>query len=255
MDIRYYVSLYPLEALIASNLEPKEFGRYMALGESIGSNERIVFVETEGDFGHHFDWARAKKQCVPHEDGRPKHSVWMSTYRVLENLQLDKLKSMYLTTQDGRTLALERTDKSIEPGDREYWAYQELCPVHPLVVSVLDPKGFAEFITDSKHPISVPAIAFANLKTVNLADPENSGNLGGTYDHKAEHLAKCVDAVRQNPDKPAKNVQRSNTAFSYQVIDRAIFVAQKGKLAAWHLPDRKTLESTHRDWARSAMLV
>ncbi len=255
MDIHYYVSIYPLEALIASNLDPFEFGQYMALGERMGSNERIIFVETEGEFGRHFDWSYAKKECVPHEDGRPKHSTWLSTYRVLEHLQLDKLKSMYLTTQDGRTLEMPRNDEVLPTENREYWAYQELCPVHPLVVSVLDPKEFANFMTDSSHHISVPAIAFANLKTVNLSDPERSGNLGGTYDHKAEHLARCVEAVRGNPKKPNKNVQRSNAEFSYQVIDQAIYIASGGKLAGWRMPDRRTLETEHRDWARSAMIV
>lgn len=255
MEIRYYVSIYPLEAMIASNMEPKEFGSYMALGEKVGSNERIIFVETEGDFGRHFDWAYAKKECVPHPDGRPKHSTWLSTYRVLEHLQLEKLKSMYLTTQDGRTLELKRNDDSLPAGDRQYWAYQELCPVHPLVVSVLDPAGFAEFMTDTKHHVAVPALAFANLKTVNLSDPEHSGNLGGTYDHKGEHLAACVEAIRSNPAKPNKNVQRSNSAFSYQVIDTAIYIASKGALAGWRMPARADLVNNYRDWARSAMIV
>ena len=33
----YYVVFYPIEALIASQLEPKEFGMYMARGSKKGS--------------------------------------------------------------------------------------------------------------------------------------------------------------------------------------------------------------------------
>ena len=109
MSIHYYLSVFPMEALIASELEPASFGAYMATGAKKGSAEQIIFIEIEGEFGNHFDWEHARTECVPHPGGEPKNSVYLSVYRTLEHIPLDQLESMFLTTRDGRTLALSKS--------------------------------------------------------------------------------------------------------------------------------------------------
>ena len=147
MQTRFYLSIFPLEALIASQLPPAQFGQYMATGRKNGSFEKLVFIEIEGGFGSFFDWNHAAEKCVPHPDGEPKHSLWMSTYRTLEHVPLEVMKELYLTTNDGRSLALKPTPyRNVEVG-RKFWVYQELCPVRPLVVSAYDPPTFSRHMT------------------------------------------------------------------------------------------------------------
>src|SRR6056297_2451029 len=132
--IHYYFTVFPMEALIASELEPSDFGAYMAVGTRKGSAERLIFIEVNGEWGDDFDWAYAKENCVHHENGEPKHSLYLGVYRILERIPFKALRSLYLTTRDGRSLELEKCEYVPPVQDRNFFIYKELCPVSPLVV-------------------------------------------------------------------------------------------------------------------------
>lgn len=255
MDIRYYLSVNPLEALIASQLPPHEFGRYMATGKKNGSYERIMFIELKGEFGTYFDWEYAHRRCIPHEDGRPKNSVWMSVYRALEHVELDMLGSMYLTTLDGRSLELPPGGYESPSDDWDYYVYQELCPITPLVVSRLEPSEFCGYMTDPSNKVSVPKVVFSDLKTIDFDHPEQTGNIGGAYDRNLDHLRECINDVRTQKDKPNKNVERSVRAFSYQIINNGIYVGIDREIVQYRMPGVAELRQQHYDWARSAMII
>ena len=84
MSIHYYLSIFPLEALIASELDPEAFGVYMATGSRRGSSEQHVFIEVGGKLGDSFDLAYAEKKCAAKGLERNKSSVYLSIYRSLE---------------------------------------------------------------------------------------------------------------------------------------------------------------------------
>ncbi|NCN06086.1 MAG: hypothetical protein GW949_10710 [Spirochaetales bacterium] len=254
MNIRYYLSIFPTEALIASNLEPAQFGAYMATGAKNGSYERIVFIEIEGGQGDYFDWKAAEERCHPHEDGRPKNSVWLSVYRVLEHVPLTALKDLYMTTLDGRTLCLAK-GKFVEDTHGEYYVYNELCPINPLVVSKLNPLEFSQYMTDTHNKVAVPKVAFADLKTINLDEPTKTGNIGRTYDRNLEHFKNCVRQVLSLPDKLNKNVERSHVEdFSYSIVNRGIYLGDGKNLVMYPMLDMADLRKNHYDWARSALI-
>ncbi len=255
MAIRYYVSVFPTEALIASQLEAHEFGAYMATGSNKGSSERLMFLELEGEFGDHFDWEYAHEKCVLHEDGTPKHSVYLSVYRVLEHIPLDQLRTMYLTTKDGRSLALEPQAYREPAMERDYVLYQELCPIYPLVVSGLPPKEFARYLTSGQHKIHVPSILFADLKVIDFERPEQTGSIGAMYDRNVRHLQDCIWQVRRNPVKLNKTIERSHgERFSYQIIDNGLYIAKGQGVVMYPMKSRDELRRYHYDWARSALI-
>ncbi len=255
METRFYLTVYPLEALIASQLDPVQFGQYMAIGRKYGSFEEIMFAEVSGGFGTVFDWAYAQERCVAHADGEPKHSVWLSVYRVLEHTPLSALKSLFLTTKDGRTLELERGPYAPQENPNDYRVYQELCPITPLVVSRLDPVEFSAYMTDQKHKVSVPKIVFTDLKTVDLETYTNTGNIGTAYDKNLDHLKECILAVRQNKDKPNKNVERSMASFSYQIIRHGVYIGDGETIVQYTMLTMDDIRRRHYDWGRSAMLL
>ena len=101
-----YFSVTP-EALIASGLEPQKFGNYLAVGTQKRSRGQAVFFEVDIDkAGDLVSKEFIEENCVPRPDGTPKRSLYLSIYRVLERLPLESLKSLYLTTDDGRVLEL-----------------------------------------------------------------------------------------------------------------------------------------------------
>jgi hypothetical protein len=254
MRTHFYLSISPIEALIASQLDPEQFGQYMAIGAGNGSYERIMFAEIDGGFGDHFDWQYAAERCVAHTSGEPKHSLWMSVYRVLEHVPLDRLQQLYLTTKDGRSLPLDPT--TVPPaGRRSFYVYQELAPLTPLVVSSLPPAEFGRYLTSPDQHVSVPTVVFTDLKVVDFDNPEITGNIGGAYDHNLEHLRACVGAVLNDGGKPNKNVERSVASFSYQIIGDGIYIGNGDNLVFYPMPDSATIRQNHYDWGRSAMII
>lgn len=256
MDTKFYLSIFPMEALIASHLEPLKFGSYMATGRKNGSYEKVIFIEVDGGFGDYFDWSHAAERCVPHEDGEPKHSVWVSVYRTLEHVPLAQMRSLYLTTNDGRTLELPKQSFSAAGSDRPYWVYQELCPVRPLVVSTYDPVTFSEYMTHKDIKVSVPKIAFADLKVINFDNLTDTGHVGSTYDTNLEHLKECIKSVTGDSVKKVKNVERSRTeSFGYQIINQGVYVGEGRDVIAYQMPPVDEIRMNHYDWGKSALVL
>ena len=62
MALHYYLTVFPMEAMVASQLEPEQFAAYMALGDTKAAAEQLIFMEIEGGFGTFFDWSFAEKK-------------------------------------------------------------------------------------------------------------------------------------------------------------------------------------------------
>lgn len=255
MTPNYYLTLFPMEALIASQHDPEHFGTYMATGSRDGSSELLIFIAVDPSFPG-FDWEYAKSECVPHPDGRPKNSVYLSIYRVLERIPLAALGDLYLTTRDGRTLTLPKQDYDQSVSGPAFHVYQELCPVHPLVVSKLAPREFGRYITGEKTKLQLPKIAFADLKVVDFDNLENSGNIGALYDRNIAHLKRCVESVTSGSPKATKTLERSHVeSFTFNIIKSGIYVSDGTDTVTYPMPSLSQLRASAYDWARSALII
>lgn len=256
METRFYLSIFPMEALIASQLEPEQFGQYMASGTKNGSYEKTTFIEIEGGFGDFFDWDHAKEQCITHASGEPKHSLWMSIYRTLENVPLDKLRKLHLVTNDGRTLSLDPSPYAPPQKKRDFWVYQELCPIRPLVVSAYDPTEFSQHMTHPDVKVHVPTIAFCDLKVIDFDNLEDTGNVGSVYDTNLDHLKQCIRSVTSDGIKKVKNVERSRTeSVGYQTISKGVYIGHGTNVVEYSMPSTDEIRKNHYDWGRSAMIL
>jgi len=244
-----------MEALIASQLEPKKFASYMALGARKGSAEQLIFMTVEPECNDSIDWKHALTHCIPHRDGKLKNSVYLSVYRVVEHIPLEALGTCYLVTKDGLSLAIEKQDYIKTNNNDPFSLYQEICPVSPLAVSSFSPEDFAEHILNGSGKISLPAMMFADIRVIDFDDMENSGNVGGFYDHNIEHLKECLTEVQKKDGKKTKIVDRSySSRFSYQVIGKGIFAARADKMVYYPMPSRDELKKIDYDWGRSAQI-
>ncbi|HEQ71169.1 MAG TPA: hypothetical protein ENN69_01660 [Spirochaetia bacterium] len=170
MSIYLYLLLYP-ESLIASQLPPEEFGRYLAVGtKKRESRQEAVYFELDRNrLGKAFDLSDLETRCVPHPTGEPKHTVYYSIYRVLEHTPLEAIGALYLSTRHGKVLRLAE-NAAVPKFTQRVFLYQEIAPVHPRIVSSLDPVAFAAFITDPANKFHVPTICFVDLRLGELAD-------------------------------------------------------------------------------------
>lgn len=254
MTVHLYVSLLP-EALIASMITPEEFGSYYAVGSARKLHSQAIFLELDPSFRHDFfPIEEGMKRCVPHVDGEPKKSVYISTYRVLEHISLKAVQKLYLVTGYGETLGLERS-YDLPPADKDFHQYQEIAPVQPLVVSTLGPVEFYEFITqDPSSMIHLPAIAFADLRLGALARDPEFGEVGELPYNYIPHLRECLLELKDSEKTiTSKMVDRVHPVeFPYRMINTGIYVGNTEELAFYPLPTREELRGKYYRWWRSA---
>lgn len=253
--IHYYLTVFPNELLVASMLEPDQFGAYLATSIKTGSHEQLIFVELTGEFGNDFDWDYAREQTVPHENGDPKNSVYLAVYRVLERIPLNKLGTLYMTTPDGRTLGLQQSPFPDRTKPAPYYIYQDLCPVHPLVISALPLKEFGEYMVSDEFKSNLPVLCYCDLKVVTMDDSGHTGNVGPIYDHKYGHLQRCIEAVTVR-GKKTKIMERTFAGrFTYQSVQSGFAFVARGEKIWYAMPGRDELAELNYDWARSAMII
>lgn len=250
-----YLSLMP-EALIASMLSPEEFGNYYAVGSEHTTQGQAVFFEIDLSFRNpEIAVEKALARCVPHEDGRPKHTVYASVYRVLERIPLSAIGTLYLATKDGRTLGFERSAEKAG-ADEGLHLYHELSPVRPLVASRLGPEPFFRLLCGgSNTPLSLPAVTFVELRLGELAADPLSGSLGDLPYDNTSHLRSCLEQVRSK-EVAAKVVDRLHPgAFSYRTIKDAVYIGNVSEgLAVYRIPPMASLKETNYLWWKSATI-
>jgi len=254
MAVHLYLSLIP-EALIASMLNPEEFGAYYAVGSEKKSRGQAIFFEIDPQFrGKGFQVDEAIKRCVPHDNGSPKRSIYISVYRVLENIPMEAIQSLYLTTQDGRTLKLDPGQKLPETDDGLH-LYREISPVTPLVVSSHGPQAFYELIV--KNPtslIKLPAVCFVELRLDDLAhDPEYAAANDLPYTN-IEHLRGCLVSLHSKVVSSKMVDRLPSSGIPFRTIKNGFFVGNAEKLMYFPFPEEKTLVDKYYRWWRSATM-
>jgi len=252
MGKHLYLLMTP-EALVASMLPPAEFGTYIATGTRKRSRGEAFFFDLKEEFqSDYFDLSLVDKRCVPRPDGAPKHSVYLSIYRVMEHVPREALGSLWLVTRDGRGLELKAAEPPSVP-EAAYHLYKELCPVHPLIASTLGPQEFGAFITDASRPISVPRICFTDLDLSGLADDPVGGAADDLPYPRVGHLRDCLCQLRDRPDKRTKTVDRTpGMEFPYRCVKSGFYVCDAGGASYYRFPGREEMDQKHHDWYRSA---
>lgn len=250
---RLYLSMIP-EALVASMLTPEKFGSYLSVGSHKRSSGVAIYFEINPDFSSDFfDMDIVKERCVAHANGSPKRSVYLGIYRVLEHIPLEALGKLYLTTRDGQVLALEQGDlPAASPA--EHYLYDEICPVHPLIASKLDPAAFARFVTSPDSPLCMPKICFADLDPAAIIGSDRTAEAMPALHNLPVRIQECFREL-DSAGKPTKTVDRTRAfTFRWNHIKNGYFVGDGKTLLYYPFPDNDTLDRDHHQWWRSATL-
>ncbi len=253
-NYRLYLSLIP-EALIASMLEPKEFGSYYAVGKKVHVFGEAMFFEVDPAFrSDDFPFHLADERCITQPNGAPKSSVYLGIYDVLARIPVSALGNLYLVTDDGRTLGLERAPYAPDT-EHPMHLYQEFCPVTPMVVSRLEPKAFCDSITDPNQPVHVPRIVFSELMLGALAaDPQN-GHADDLPYPAIRHLRDVLLDFKVNTKDSKLFLKQVKQGVLYRTVQNGFYVGDHEDFAFYRFPSRQELESVHYDWWRSAQVT
>ena len=255
---RLYLILHPTAALIGSQLPPEELARHYTVGPTRYYRGKVIFAEVDPAFRHpYFAIEPAFADLRPHEDGRPKATKYVSTYRVLEHVDFAALRGLYLTSAEGYCLALAQGpyEPALSGGDLRVFA--EITPLRMLVLSKMDFVGFGQFITDPANPIGAPRFFYTQVELDIdgfLSEYESNPFIQPPLRNlHPEILASAIRELRAVKSKSNKGLSlHSNLdSLSYRLISRGFMFAGRGESRYYPMPADADIEKANLKFWRS----
>jgi len=156
-DTYLYMILHPNNALVASQINPVQFARHYTTGSSRHYRGKVVFAELDPGFRNpFFRIDEILETVVPHEDGRPKATKFIASYRVLEHVDFEAIRMIYLTSQEGECVGLEPGPYEADEHNSRLRLFAEIAPLRMLVLSEHGFVEFGRYITDPMNTKSAP---------------------------------------------------------------------------------------------------
>ena len=240
------------ESLIASQLPPVDFGNYLATGTRKRLRGQAIFLELNPAKISDLPTDYLNQRLVPYPDGEPKRSVYLSIYRVLENIPLEAMRNLYLVTDDGKVLELKSIPFPLDKQDLIH-LYQQFNPISTRVASKLSPPEFIGFLTDPKKLVSAPSIFMVELKLNKLARHPEAPIHDLPYPNP-DHLKDCLSLLMLSEQRLTKTVIRQfKGELSYRTIKTGFFVGNRDDYRYFPFPSMDELEGPYYSWWRSAL--
>ncbi|MDH7483847.1 MAG: hypothetical protein QHH01_04390 [Spirochaetales bacterium] len=248
-DRHLYMILHPNHSLIASQLEPEHFIKHYVQGSTRYFEGRLIFVEVDPDYRHpYFDIDAAYAELKPHEDGRPKATKFIKSYRVLEHVDFDALGKLYLCNSVGDYVELESKPYNPEIDTDDFRIMLEINPVRFIVLTRLNCMDFAHFITDPRNTKGAPKMVFTMLEfnTQEFLKEFEENPLIRCYVpgiHPAR-LHAAIEEIRHTPGKVVKGLSLDCPIdrISYKHLKEGIMFAQQGTCKFYPLLDLDEVE-------------
>jgi len=247
-----YLSATPL-SLVASQLPPVEFGNYLAVGTRKRIRGQAIFLEVDIEKMEGLQRDYMDERLVLYEDGEPKRSVYLSIYRVMEQVPLEALKSLYLVTDDGKVLEIKPGKYRPPTGDIVH-LYQQFNPITTRVASKLTPPEFIIFLTDQNNILHAPKLFIVELKLGKLSKDSYAPIHDLPYANP-DQMRDCLARLKSSKERMTKTVIRQfKGELSYRTIKNGFFIGEKDDYIYYPFPSIEELEDKYYYWWRSALV-
>jgi hypothetical protein len=256
-DKHLYMIVFPVNALVASQLGPEEFAEHYTVGSAKHYRGKVIFAEIDINFRDpYFDIDHYLALTVPHPDGKLKKTKFISSYSVLEHVAFKSYKNLYLVTSNGKVLGIPSKPYTAvnEPGLVRI--YQEIAPLSNLVASTLDQRAFGKYITSETKSKGAPRICFTQYD-FNVADfMEKNRNREMMYspipENNPARLYDFLEELQTTPSKKTKTISLNTTLLeaSYALVRHGFWFAAGNELLFYPMPSHDELENKHYDWWR-----
>ncbi len=258
-DKHLYMIVHPVNALVASQLPPEEFAEHYTTGSSKHYEGKVIFAELDVAFRDpHFEIDHYLALTVPHPGGAPKKTKFISSYGVLEHVDLQALKSLYLVTTNGKALALKPQPYSAINELGLVRVYQEICPLTSLVASTLDQRSFGKYLTTQTRSKGAPKVLFTQYEfdvetflRLNKNRDLMECPIPDTYPNR---LHDYLLELKEKTEKMTKTINLNSTlrVASWKLIRHGFWFAAADQLVFFPMPSVKELEKDYYDWWRAA---
>jgi hypothetical protein len=256
---RLYMIVFPINALVASQLEPADFAQHYTIGSARHFQGKVIFAELDPTFrDEYFHIEDYLAETVSHPDGSPKRTKFIRSYNVLEHVPLTAVRKLYLVTPSGKALELSSSPYTAENAPGLIRIYQEITPVTNLIASRLDQRSFGNYITDDIAK-GAPTVCFTqidlNIEEF-LTESRNREIISSPIpDNNPYRLLDCLLEMQREKEKPVKTISLSSVlhGISYRVIRHGFwFFDRTHTMLFFPMPSLHELETTHYDWWKNA---
>ena len=250
-----YMIVFPINALVASQLEPDKFGEHYTTGSAKHFSGKVIFAELDINFRNdHFEIDKYLEQTVPHSDGSPKKTKFIKSYNVLEHVTLDAIKKLHLCTTNGKVLSIEYSDYTAvnEPGLIRI--YQEITPLDTLVASTLDQREFGKFITCETKSKGAPKIFFTQIEfnIPRFLDQNKNKEIFSIElpNVNPYRFYDCIMELKGKPEKITKTIGLGSLLrdISYKFLRHGFWFSDGDELKFFPMPSLADLEDKYFYW-------
>jgi hypothetical protein len=253
-----YMTLYPNNALIGSHLDPEHFARHYTSGSSRHYSGKVIFAEIDRDFRNdYFPIDEIYSDLVPHEDGRPKATKFVKSYRVLEHVDFSAIQRLYLVTQEGHCLDLEPGEHNVAHEKDKIRLYAEIAPMRMMALSEYDFPSFGGYITDMSLSKSAPKQFYTQLE-IDLVDfvDEFERNPFAPSPVRNVHPSTLRDGfyeLKKYIDKHNKGIALDSNldAFSFAIIKHGFMFASQNETRFFPMPTLENIEKMNYKFWRT----
>ena len=254
-----YQILFPNHALVASHLSPDEFATHYQIGSTRYYCGKIIFAEIDTSYRNDFfDIERGLNALRPHEDGSPKSTKFIATYRVLEHMDFDAIQKLYIATQEGNCLELVPGEYVPMKQLNDLHMYAEICPVSTLVLTSFETHEFSSYMTDPDNLKGIPKLFFTSLLLdIDRFVEEFERNPFMPPPFKFLHPSKLREAITalRKPDVIRKvkglTFHSSFDQIPFRRLRRGFWFVQPGKVKFFPLPPLSEIEENNYKFFRS----
>lgn len=247
-----YMICYPNSALVLSHLTPNDFGFRYSYGSASYYSGKLIFAEIDINYrNRYFRIKEAIEEFKPHSDGTPKATKYLSSYRVLEHVDIDAIQTMYIANADGTCYPLVAEEYIPSTRDYDLKIYAEITPLTMLTLSRLNMREFGKYLTGDNPYLSVPRLCFMQLDLDIESflrefemDPFMQPPLEGVHPSK---LRDAIKDLRHRPKKLMKGLTL-DTAFtkeSFRRIKNGIMLMDSEKEKYFPIPDLREIEKNN----------
>jgi hypothetical protein len=244
-----YAIIYPKSALVASHYLPEQFAEHYISGSSRYYEGKLVFLELDTTFRNPwFDIEKGFKELIPHTDGRPKATRFISCYRILEHISFEAMKNLYLTTPDGACLELRQTQHELPDECSHIRIYSEIDPLGMMVLSRESYFDFGKYITDPENPKSAPQVCYTQLHfdaesflSDFSSNPLIPSSIPGVHPAK---LRNAINDLQKRTWKRTKGLNLENLLYKipWSLIRHGFMFASQDDYRFYKMPDTDEIE-------------
>ena len=253
-----YMVCYPNAALVLSQLEPEDFLFRHCYGSTSYHSGKLIFAEIDINYRHpYFKIDEALAGLKPHEDGSPKASKYISSYRILEHIEIDAVERLFLVNSDGTYYPLEPGVYEPDKDTDDLHVYAAITPLTMLTLSRFNMREFGQWFTGENKYLSVPRLLYLKLHldidrflTTFEANPFAPPPIEGVHPSK---LRDAILELRDRPDKTVKGLTLDTvfTKQSYLAIQNGVMLMDSEHEKFFPMPSLEEIEKNNLRFYKS----